>query len=235
MAEDGSHVDTRSSVRSKRKRVALPQSSSASPPSETAPIIIVSVSKPPAPPVLPELRGLNCAVCSLPYDGSQRKPKSLQCLHTFCGACLDVIELSRPEGIRCPLCMTTTGRGNQVLVNYALMEVMEQVQAVTQPSKREAGVPSGQQTHAASSSATTAQAAPNVRNPVKCSECMDDNIIAVRYCVDCVASLCVTHARAHALSRKTHTHALATIDSPLGFSSNPLMQSSRSFTLPGTT
>lgn len=56
-----------------------------------------------------------CSVCLLPYSRTDRIPRVLHCMHTFCDPCLKTISQSRAGlvTVPCPLCrrVTCIGRG----------------------------------------------------------------------------------------------------------------------------
>ena len=49
---------------------------------------------------------LKCAICL--EDMTDRKPRALNCLHTFCEGCLGKLPKDHPKYIQCPTCREYT-------------------------------------------------------------------------------------------------------------------------------
>jgi hypothetical protein len=67
---------------------------------------------------------ISCGVCTEPYDGANRLPRALPCLHTYCTACLS--HLVREEKVVCPtcrrVCVVEGGQATTILCNFGLLE-----------------------------------------------------------------------------------------------------------------
>uniref|UniRef100_A0A1I7UYI6 RING-type domain-containing protein n=1 Tax=Caenorhabditis tropicalis TaxID=1561998 RepID=A0A1I7UYI6_9PELO len=88
--------------------------------------------------VQPFIRTPSCQVCLEPYDGKHHIPKILQCAHTVCESCVNVLEeqsrqnsanrnLNQPiVNICCPVCRATTqAPRNCIRTNYQLIDVVD--------------------------------------------------------------------------------------------------------------
>ena len=124
---------------------------------------------------------LSCGVCFENYDGEERCPRALSCLHTFCSACLHTLIqlLGEDSIIECPTCKQTTtlskaGNVTDLLRNFELQE------------------------------AVTAHQRESVSERL-CEIC--DEQVASHHCLDCEEFLCdrdtMTHRKSKAL--KGHT------------------------------
>ncbi|KAF1769312.1 hypothetical protein GCK72_001129 [Caenorhabditis remanei] len=87
--------------------------------------------------VQPFIRTPTCQVCLEPYDGKRHTPKILQCAHTVCESCINVLEeQSRRRyntgldptivSISCPVCRTETKTPRACIrTNYQLIDVVD--------------------------------------------------------------------------------------------------------------
>ncbi|CAL2030022.1 unnamed protein product [Caenorhabditis brenneri] len=86
--------------------------------------------------VHPFIRTPECRICTVAYDDNRHLPKILQCAHTICNACINVLEAEgrRRAGnmdmsqvyIVCPVCrMLTQAPRNSIRTNYQLIDVVD--------------------------------------------------------------------------------------------------------------
>ena len=71
---------------------------------------------------------LRCPVC----QDTVRKPKTLECFHTFCEGCvgqLTQITQAEKEGVKCPVCRAFTDQGH-IRANKLVNEMLEVHQGI---------------------------------------------------------------------------------------------------------
>ena len=128
---------------------------------------------------------LSCGVCFENYDGEERCPRALSCLHTFCSACLHTLIqlLGEDSIIKCPTCKQTTtlskaGNVTDLLRNFELQE------------------------------AVTAHQRESVSERL-CEIC--DEQVASHHCLDCEEFLCDRDTMAHRKSKASKDHTVVTL------------------------
>ncbi|XP_068120735.1 E3 ubiquitin/ISG15 ligase TRIM25-like [Hyperolius riggenbachi] len=126
---------------------------------------------------------LECPVCL----GIYTDPVILRCGHNFCRGCIDrVLDTQEGSGgYSCPECREGFMERPALQRNIALRKIAENFLS-TQPDQEEAGV--------------------------RCSNCVDSSVKAVKYCLHCDVCLCVKHLRAHS---KAPEHILCDPNTPL--------------------